>query len=66
MKISIGLPNQVRNVRASVIPTWAAQAEQAGFSTLFTVGRIAYPGVTDTVALAAVAGAAGATSTPSA
>jgi alkanesulfonate monooxygenase SsuD/methylene tetrahydromethanopterin reductase-like flavin-dependent oxidoreductase (luciferase family) len=57
VKIGIGLPNQVRNVRASVIPTWAAQAEQAGFSTLGTVGRIAYPGVMDTVALAAAAGA---------
>src|SRR5262249_55992730 len=29
----------------------------AGFSTLGTVGRIAYPGVMDTVALAAAAGA---------
>jgi alkanesulfonate monooxygenase SsuD/methylene tetrahydromethanopterin reductase-like flavin-dependent oxidoreductase (luciferase family) len=57
MKIGVGLPNQVRNVRASVIPAWAAQAEQAGFSTLSTVGRIAYPGVMDTVALAAAAGA---------
>jgi alkanesulfonate monooxygenase SsuD/methylene tetrahydromethanopterin reductase-like flavin-dependent oxidoreductase (luciferase family) len=57
VKIGIGLPNQVRNVRASVIPTWAAQAEQAGFSTLGTVGRVAYPGVMDTVALAAAAGA---------
>jgi alkanesulfonate monooxygenase SsuD/methylene tetrahydromethanopterin reductase-like flavin-dependent oxidoreductase (luciferase family) len=57
MKIGIGLPNQVRNVRASVIPAWAAKAEQAGFSALGTVGRIAYPGVMDTVALAAAAGA---------
>jgi alkanesulfonate monooxygenase SsuD/methylene tetrahydromethanopterin reductase-like flavin-dependent oxidoreductase (luciferase family) len=57
MKIGIGLPNQVRNVRPSVIPGWAAQAEQAGFSSLSTVGRIAYPGVMDTVALAAAAGA---------
>jgi len=57
MKIGIGLPNQVRDVRADVIPAWAARAEQAGFSTLGTVGRIAYPGVMDTVALAAAAGA---------
>jgi alkanesulfonate monooxygenase SsuD/methylene tetrahydromethanopterin reductase-like flavin-dependent oxidoreductase (luciferase family) len=60
MRIGIGLPNQVRNVRPTVIPQWAALAEQAGFSSLSTVGRIAYPGVADTVALA---GAAGATST---
>jgi len=57
MKIGIGLPNQVRNVRPAVIPRWAAEVEQAGFSTLATVGRIAYPGVMDTVALAAAAGA---------
>jgi alkanesulfonate monooxygenase SsuD/methylene tetrahydromethanopterin reductase-like flavin-dependent oxidoreductase (luciferase family) len=57
MKIGIGLPNQVRDVRPAVIPGWAAQAEDAGFSTLGTVGRIAYPGVMDTVTLAAAAGA---------
>lgn len=57
MKIGIGMPNQVRNVNPAVIPAWAAQAEQAGFSTLGTVGRIAYPGVMDTVAMAAAAGA---------
>ena len=57
MKIGIGLPNQVRGTRPTVIPDWAARAEQAGFSTLGTVGRIAYPGVMDTVALAAAAAA---------
>ncbi|MBV2353980.1 LLM class flavin-dependent oxidoreductase [Streptomyces sp. J2-1] len=57
MKIGIGLPNQVRDVRASVIPEWAREAERAGFSTLGSVGRVAYPGVMDTVALAAAAGA---------
>jgi alkanesulfonate monooxygenase SsuD/methylene tetrahydromethanopterin reductase-like flavin-dependent oxidoreductase (luciferase family) len=57
MKIGIGIPNQVRNVDASIIGPWAAQAERAGFSTLGTVGRIAYPGVADTVALAVAAGA---------
>jgi alkanesulfonate monooxygenase SsuD/methylene tetrahydromethanopterin reductase-like flavin-dependent oxidoreductase (luciferase family) len=57
VKIGIGLPNQIRNVRSTVIPEWARRAEDAGFSTLGTVGRIAYPGVMDTVALAAAAGA---------
>lgn len=57
MKIGIGIPNQVRNVRASVIPEWARRSEQLGFSTLGTVGRMVYPGVMDTVALAAAAGA---------
>lgn len=55
MKIGIGLPNQVRGTLPTVIPGWASEAEQAGFSTLGTVGRIAYPGVMDTVALAAAA-----------
>lgn len=55
--IGIGLPNQVRNVAASVIPHWATDAERAGFATLATIGRYAYPGVMDTVALAAAAGA---------
>ncbi|MEU7691502.1 MULTISPECIES: LLM class flavin-dependent oxidoreductase [Microbispora] len=59
MKIGIGLPNQVRDVTAATIPRWAALAEEAGFSTLATTGRYAYPGVSDTVALAA----AGATTT---
>lgn len=57
MHIGIGLPNQVRDVHAPVIPAWARLAEEAGFSTLGTTGRIAYPGVMDTVALAAAAGA---------
>jgi alkanesulfonate monooxygenase SsuD/methylene tetrahydromethanopterin reductase-like flavin-dependent oxidoreductase (luciferase family) len=57
VRIGIGLPNQVRDVRASVIPQWAVQAESAGFSTLGSIGRLAYPGVMDTVALAAAAGA---------
>jgi alkanesulfonate monooxygenase SsuD/methylene tetrahydromethanopterin reductase-like flavin-dependent oxidoreductase (luciferase family) len=55
MKIGIGLPNQVRDMHPAVIPAWAAAAEEAGFSTLGTVGRVAYPGVMDTVALAAAA-----------
>lgn len=55
MKISIGLPNQVRGTRPAVIPEWAERSEQAGFSSVGTVGRIAYPGVMDTVALAAAA-----------
>lgn len=55
MKIGIGLPNAVRDVHAEVIPRWARSAEEAGFASLGTIGRIAYPGVMDTVALAAAA-----------
>jgi alkanesulfonate monooxygenase SsuD/methylene tetrahydromethanopterin reductase-like flavin-dependent oxidoreductase (luciferase family) len=57
VKIGIGLPNQVRDMDPSIVPAWATQAEEAGFSSLGTVGRIAYPGLMDTVALAAAAGA---------
>ncbi|WP_217561292.1 LLM class flavin-dependent oxidoreductase [Streptomyces sp. GbtcB6] len=57
MKIGIGIPNQIRNVNAVVVPEWARRAEEAGFSSLGSVGRVAYPGVMDTVALAAAAGA---------
>ena len=60
MKIGIGLPNQIRDVNPGLIPQWASHAEHAGFSTLATVGRTAYPGMMDTVALA---GAAAVTST---
>lgn len=55
MKIGVGMPNQVRNVRSDVVPAWARLAEEAGFSSLTTVGRLAYPGLSDTVALAAAA-----------
>lgn len=55
MRIGIGLGNQIRDVRPTVIPAWARQAEEAGFTSLATVGRYAYPGVSDTVALAAAA-----------
>jgi alkanesulfonate monooxygenase SsuD/methylene tetrahydromethanopterin reductase-like flavin-dependent oxidoreductase (luciferase family) len=55
MRIGTGLPNQIRDLRPDVLPAWAASAEQEGFELLTTVGRYAYPGVSDTVALAAAA-----------
>ena len=36
MKIGVGLPDLVRNVDPAVIPRWAAEAEEMGFSTLGT------------------------------
>jgi alkanesulfonate monooxygenase SsuD/methylene tetrahydromethanopterin reductase-like flavin-dependent oxidoreductase (luciferase family) len=44
-------------VRPASIPVWAVKTEAAGFCTLGTIGRVAYPGVMDTVALAVAAGA---------
>ncbi|HWG24947.1 LLM class flavin-dependent oxidoreductase [Actinospica sp.] len=55
MKIGTGLPNQVRNMRPDIVPAWAKLAEESGFAMLTTVGRHAYPGLSDTVALAAAA-----------
>jgi alkanesulfonate monooxygenase SsuD/methylene tetrahydromethanopterin reductase-like flavin-dependent oxidoreductase (luciferase family) len=55
MRIGTGLPNQVPNLRPDVVPAWARLAEEAGFELLTTVGRQAYPGLSDTVALAAAA-----------
>jgi alkanesulfonate monooxygenase SsuD/methylene tetrahydromethanopterin reductase-like flavin-dependent oxidoreductase (luciferase family) len=55
MKFGMGLPNQIRNVDPAIIPDWASRTEKAGFSTLASAGRFAYPGVADTVALAAAA-----------
>lgn len=55
MKIGMGIPNQVRNMRPDVVPAWAKLAEEAGFAALTTVGRVAYPALSDTVALAAAA-----------
>ena len=38
-----------------MVPAWARLAEESGFASLTTVGRQAYPGLSDTVALAAAA-----------
>jgi hypothetical protein len=37
MKIGIGIPNQVRNMRPAVVPGWARLAEESGFASLTTV-----------------------------
>lgn len=65
MKIGIGLPNQMRGTEPAIIPSWAAQAERAGYSILgkqiadFISGSIAAgpDGVRDTVAAFAGIGA---------
>ena len=55
MDIGIGLPTQIPDVAGRVLVDWAVQAEQAGFSTLGTVGRLVYPNYDDLIALAAAA-----------
>src|SRR5215210_4143021 len=55
MDIGIGLPNAVRGVDRCGIVDWARRAEQAGFASLGTLDRIAYPNHESLIALAAAA-----------
>ena len=55
MDIGIGLPNAVRGVERAGIVDWARRAEEAGFSSLGTIDRIAYPNYESLVSLAAAA-----------
>jgi alkanesulfonate monooxygenase SsuD/methylene tetrahydromethanopterin reductase-like flavin-dependent oxidoreductase (luciferase family) len=53
--IGIGLPNAVRGVARDGIVDWARRAEAAGFSSLGTIDRLAYPNYESLIALAAAA-----------
>jgi alkanesulfonate monooxygenase SsuD/methylene tetrahydromethanopterin reductase-like flavin-dependent oxidoreductase (luciferase family) len=55
MEVGIGLPNATLGVKGSDIVTWAREAEQAGFSCLGTIDRIAYDNYEALIALAAAA-----------
>jgi alkanesulfonate monooxygenase SsuD/methylene tetrahydromethanopterin reductase-like flavin-dependent oxidoreductase (luciferase family) len=55
MDIGIGLPNAVRGVDRRGIVDWAKRAEEAGFSSLGTIDRIAYPSYESLISLAAAA-----------
>jgi alkanesulfonate monooxygenase SsuD/methylene tetrahydromethanopterin reductase-like flavin-dependent oxidoreductase (luciferase family) len=55
MKVGIGLPNAVRGVDRRAIVDWAKGAEEAGFSSLGTLDRIAYPNYESLITLAAAA-----------
>jgi alkanesulfonate monooxygenase SsuD/methylene tetrahydromethanopterin reductase-like flavin-dependent oxidoreductase (luciferase family) len=55
MEVGIGLPNATLGVKGSDIVTWAREAEQAGFSCLGTIDRIAYANYEPLTALAAAA-----------
>jgi alkanesulfonate monooxygenase SsuD/methylene tetrahydromethanopterin reductase-like flavin-dependent oxidoreductase (luciferase family) len=57
VKIGIGLPNPVPNTEGHVLLGWAKRAEEAGFSGLVTIDRIAYPSYDSLTALSAAAGA---------
>lgn len=55
MDVGIGLPNAVRGVDRAGIVEWAVRAERAGFSSLGTIDRLAYPNFEPLTALAAAA-----------
>jgi alkanesulfonate monooxygenase SsuD/methylene tetrahydromethanopterin reductase-like flavin-dependent oxidoreductase (luciferase family) len=51
--IGIGIPNSVRGTTGPQLLEWARRAEAAGFSSLGTIGRIAYPSYEELTVLAA-------------
>jgi alkanesulfonate monooxygenase SsuD/methylene tetrahydromethanopterin reductase-like flavin-dependent oxidoreductase (luciferase family) len=53
--IGIGLPNTVPDTEGRTLVDWARHAEEAGFSTLGTIGRLVYPNYEELVALSAAA-----------
>jgi alkanesulfonate monooxygenase SsuD/methylene tetrahydromethanopterin reductase-like flavin-dependent oxidoreductase (luciferase family) len=53
--IGIGLPNTVPGTQGRTLVDWARAAEQAGFSTLGTIGRLVYPNYEELIALSAAA-----------
>ena len=55
MDLGIGLPNSVPGTEGKALTDWADRAEQAGFSTLGTIGRLVYDSYAELLALAAAA-----------
>ena len=55
MDIGIGLPNTVPGTEGRALVDWARHAEEAGFSTLGTIGRLVYPNYEELIALSAAA-----------
>lgn len=55
METGIGLPNPIPGAEGPVMVEWARRADEAGFSSLATIDRIAYPSYESLVSLAASA-----------
>ena len=55
MDIGIGLPNSVRDADGKALIEFARRADQAGFTTLATIDRIAFPSYESLTVLAAAA-----------
>ncbi|MDT5069939.1 MAG: hypothetical protein QOK02_6094 [Mycobacterium sp.] len=57
MKIGIGLPNHVAEVKGPALAEWARRAEERGFESVTTIDRLIYPSLDSIIALAVAAGA---------
>jgi alkanesulfonate monooxygenase SsuD/methylene tetrahydromethanopterin reductase-like flavin-dependent oxidoreductase (luciferase family) len=55
MEIGIGIPNSVQGATGPDLIEWAKRAEDAGFSTLATIGAVSYPNFEELSVLAAAA-----------
>jgi alkanesulfonate monooxygenase SsuD/methylene tetrahydromethanopterin reductase-like flavin-dependent oxidoreductase (luciferase family) len=55
MDVGVGLPNAVPGTTGKQLTEWAHNADLAGFSSLGTIDRIAYPNIEALVALGAAA-----------
>ena len=55
MKIGIGMPNSLREANGASLVEFARRADAAGFSSLATIDRIAFPSYESLIALAAAA-----------
>ncbi len=55
MDVGIGLPTTVPDTQGRTLVDWARTAEEAGFSTLGTIGRLVYPNYEELIALSAAA-----------
>ena len=64
MDIGIGIPNSVRGTTGAQLLEWARRAEAAGFSSLGTIGRVAYPSYEELTVLAAAGTVTGAVVAP--
>lgn len=57
MRIGIGIPNSIPGVDGRLLLDWARRAEALGFTSLATIGRVAYPGYEELTVLSAAAAA---------
>jgi alkanesulfonate monooxygenase SsuD/methylene tetrahydromethanopterin reductase-like flavin-dependent oxidoreductase (luciferase family) len=55
MRVGVGLPNVVPGTSGTTLIEWARNAEQFGFSSLATIGRLVFPSYEELISLTAAA-----------